>query len=101
MSAKSQTTGSSLITTDHEVIRRWAEERGGRPAVVRGTEDRDGHDAGLLRIKFREDNDSLEEIDWDTFFKTFDEHGLAFLYQEKISDGSPSRFHKFVRRDDN
>ena len=33
--------GQSNTTTDHETIRRWAEERGGEPATVRGTEDGD------------------------------------------------------------
>src|SRR3954470_12801610 len=28
--------GRSLATTNHEVIRQWAEERGGRPATVEG-----------------------------------------------------------------
>jgi hypothetical protein len=42
-------THSSRQTTDHDEIRRWAEERGGHPANVRGTEDR-GEEAGLLRI---------------------------------------------------
>ena len=32
----------SKITTDHDEIRKWAEERGGRPATVRSTHDK-GH----------------------------------------------------------
>lgn len=36
-------------TTDHAVIRRWAESRGGRPAAVR-TEGK----GGILRIDFGE-----------------------------------------------
>ena len=31
-------THSSERTTDHETIRRWVEERGGKPATVRSTE---------------------------------------------------------------
>ena len=30
--------GSSKIATDHEEIRKWAEERGGVPATVKRTE---------------------------------------------------------------
>src|SRR4051794_34732042 len=41
----------SKTTTDHDEIRRWAEERGGRPATVEGTEG-GGEDAGVLRIDF-------------------------------------------------
>ena len=87
---------SSKQTTDHDEIRRWAESRDGHPASVRGTEDR-GEDAGLLRIKFRDDED-LEEIGWEDFFEKFDEEKLAFLYQDETADGGKSRFFKFVQR---
>jgi hypothetical protein len=89
-------THSSKQTTDHDEIRRWAESRDGHPASVRGTEDR-GEDAGLLRIKFRDDED-LEEIGWDDFFEKFDEEKLAFLYQDETAEGGKSRFFKFVQR---
>ncbi|HYC00076.1 MAG TPA: hypothetical protein VEC57_13160 [Candidatus Limnocylindrales bacterium] len=85
-------------TTDHETIRQWAEERGGKPATVRGTGK--GDDAGILRIDFPgySGEDTLEEIDWDTFFEKFDESDLEFLYQDETDDGGKSRFFKFVRR---
>jgi len=89
-------THSSKQTTNHDEIRRWAEQRDGHPATVRGTADRD-EDAGLLRIKFRDDED-LEDIGWDDFFEKFDEEKLAFLYQDKTADGGKSRFFKFVER---
>jgi hypothetical protein len=84
-------------TTDHATIKRWAEQRDGRPATVEGTE-RGGEHAGLLRIKFQDD-DGLEEISWDDFFEKFDEEKLAFLYQDRTKDGGESRFFKFVERD--
>ena len=87
----------SKTTTDHETIRKWAEARGGRPAVAKGTEGGEG--AGVLRILFQDD-DSLKEISWDTFFDTFEEKKLAFLYQEE-KDGKESRFFKLVDRDKN
>src|SRR5215213_9562425 len=42
--------GRSLVTTHHEVIRQWAEERDGTPATVPGSE----HEGrpGVLRIDF-------------------------------------------------
>ncbi|WP_188197718.1 Rho termination factor N-terminal domain-containing protein [Nonomuraea sp. SYSU D8015] len=42
--------GRSLVTTSHEVIRQWAEERGATPATVEGTEH-DDH-LGVLRFDF-------------------------------------------------
>jgi len=94
---KSQTTASSYTTTDHDVIRAWAEARGGRPAAVESTEN-DARGAGVLRIEFRDDSGDLDEVDWEPFFRTFDERGLAFVYQEQTSDGSQSRFNRFVNR---
>ena len=43
-------------------------------------------------------DESLDHISWEDFFDKFDEARLAFLYQEKTSDGKTSRFHKFVDR---
>ena len=42
---------ASKTTTDHDEIRRWAEERNGKAGVDEGTE-RKGEEAGLLRIDF-------------------------------------------------
>src|SRR4051812_39125558 len=88
---------SGKVTINHEEIRRWVEERGGRPACVKGTER---GDSCLLRIDYPgfSGEDTLEPMDWDEFFDTFDENNLAFLYQES-KNGKPSRFSKFVSRD--
>jgi hypothetical protein len=82
--------------TNHDEIRRWAEERGGIPTVAKGTEE-GGEGAGVLRFDFGKREESLEEIDWDTFFETFDDRNLALLAQDEI-DGKKSRFFKFVER---
>ncbi len=86
-------------TTDHETIRRWAEERGGRPASVHATHK--GGETGILRIDFpdRGDDGALDEISWDDFFEKFEKEKLAFLHQETLKDGSTSRFFKFVQRE--
>jgi hypothetical protein len=83
-------------TTNHSVIRRWAEERNGHPAVVKSTKGKRG---GLLRIDFGPKEEALDPVDWDEFFRTFDENNLAFLYQERTATGRKSRFAKFVDRD--
>ena len=83
-------------TTDHKFIKKWVEQRDGRPATVRATEE--GGHAGILRIDFGPKEDSLEEIEWQEFFRKFDESDLAFLYQDRTKIGKLSRFHKFVRR---
>lgn len=91
--------GKSDRTTDHEIIQRWVEERGGSPAAVKAAEK--GDDPGLLRINFPgyRGEDRLEDITWNEFFKKFDEKKLAFLYQDETRDGETSRFWKFVSRE--
>jgi hypothetical protein len=90
---------SAKATTDHEVIRKWAEERGGHPAHVRKTGDKD--DVGMIRIDFPgySGEDSLEEISWEEFFEKFEEKKLAILLQDRTADGEESRFNKLVSRD--
>ncbi len=61
--------------TDHEQIKSWAQERGGRPARVRDTADKGK--GGVLRFDFGEEDEGLEEISWDEFFDIFDESELA------------------------
>ncbi len=92
-------TSQSTTTTDHDEIRRWAEERDGRPASVKGTGDDD--DPGILRIDFPggAGEDSLEPMAWDEWFAKFDENGLAAILQERKADGEPSTFIKLVSRD--
>ena len=87
---------SGTTTTDHNQIRKWIEQRGGTPTVVKGTEGKDGE--GILRVDFAEPDEKLEPISWDGFFKTFDDRKLAFLHQDKTADGKESRFFKFVKR---
>ena len=99
---KSQTTAASYTTTNHDVIRAWAEARGACPAAVEGTGSNGDADAGILRLDFpgRGDDDRLDDVDWEPFFRTFDDRKLSFVYQEKTSDGEISRFNKFVRPGD-
>jgi hypothetical protein len=51
-----------------------------------------GDDPGMLRIDFDKPEDTLEEIDWDTWFKWFDKNHLALLMSDE------SRFNKLVDR---
>jgi hypothetical protein len=84
--------GKSLVTTAHEVIRRWAEERGAVPAAVAGTEHEDR--PGVLRFDFPPlgDDDRLRHVSWEEWFETFDRRGLNFIFQEKLADGRQSNF---------
>jgi hypothetical protein len=87
-------------TTEHEQIRRWVEERGGKPARVRETGSDD--DPGILRIDFPggAGEESLEPISWDEWFQKFDEQQLAVVYQDEKASGEGSTFFKLVKRDE-
>ena len=93
------TKSQSKRTTDHETIRRWAEERNGRPATIKSTER--GNSPGVLRIEFEDGSGDtqFDELTWNEFFGKFDCANLAMVYQDKTADGKPSRFCKFVNRE--
>lgn len=89
----------SKTTTDHEIIQKWAEERNGQPAFIRGTGD---GEVGVLRIDFKgfgAGEEILEPIGWEEFFEKFEKEKLAFLYKKEKTSGEQSTFFKFVERD--
>lgn len=90
---------SSTTTTDHDTIRRWAEDRGGKPSAVAATGSAD--DPGIIRIDFPgySGEGSLQEISWDEWFEAFEENNLALVYQETTADGEKSNFNKIVSRE--
>jgi hypothetical protein len=85
---------------DHDEIRSWVEERGGRPATIAGTPKR-GEEAGLLRIDFPggAKNPPLEPISWEAFFEKFDEAKLALIYQDDEGEEEKNVFCKFVSQE--
>jgi hypothetical protein len=89
----------SKVSTDHDEIRRWAEERGAKPTCVRGTGG--GGDIGMLRLDFPgySGEESLQPISWDEWFDKFDERGLALLHQQTTAGGERSNFNKLVSRE--
>jgi hypothetical protein len=83
--------GQTLVTRNHDVIRRWAEERNATPATVPGTEH-DDH-PGVLRFDFPGyGGEDLQHISWDDWFRAFDERNLRFIFQEHKKDGAQSNF---------
>lgn len=87
-------------TTNHDEIKSWVEERGGHPARVKGTDKKGGSGVPVIDYPGFSGTQTLEPIDWDEFFKGFEENKLAFLYQDETSAGGESRFSKLVNRDE-
>jgi hypothetical protein len=98
----------TVTLTDHEAIRDWAAARMGFPAIVDASAE-----AGtqpVLRLVFDQqaylDPDRAERlqnaggyelVEWDDWFKLFDEHELA-LVVAKEQPGRRESFHQIVRR---
>jgi hypothetical protein len=89
---------SSRVTTDHDEIRKWAEERGAKPSAVKRTSGKD--DVGIIRLDFPgyTGEGTLEEISWEQFFEKFEEAELALVVQDTTSEGERSNFNKLVSR---
>jgi hypothetical protein len=98
-SARARTGGAAKLTTDHDKIRTWVEERGGHPATVKRSV-KPNQPAGILRIDFPgfSGEVSLKAISWDEWFDIFEQHRLGFLHQNRTASGKPSRFNKIVSR---
>jgi hypothetical protein len=90
---------SSRVITDHDEIRKWAEERGAKPAAVKSTGGED--DVGIIRLDFPgySGEGSLEEISWEQFFEKFEQSNLALIIQDSTAEGVRSNFNKLVSRD--
>lgn len=86
--AETEATGQLLVTTDHEVIMRWAEQRGAEPALTTdGTAD-GADEAGTLRFIAKGDGGAgLDPVTWEEWLTTFDRAGLRFVYQDVRADG--------------
>jgi hypothetical protein len=85
---------SDETTTDHGLIRAWAEARDGRPGMIEGRVSSGG--APLLRFDFGTPEPGLTEIAWDEFFAIFEADRLALEFRE--ASGHLSRFYKLVTR---
>jgi ferritin-like metal-binding protein YciE len=89
----------SRVLTDPQEIREWAEERGAQPAYVKGTGG--GRDIGMIRLDFPGwgSDEKLQPIDWDEWFRKFENRGLALIVEEETASGQKSNFNKLVNRE--
>lgn len=85
----------SKSTTNHDTIKKWAEERSGKPSVV----TQNGERTEMVRIDFPGYSEkNLQEISWDEWFDLFEENNLELIYQEETKEGEKSNFNKIVSR---
>jgi hypothetical protein len=81
--------GHTLATRNPDVIRQWAEARGGRPATSPGG---DPENPRVLRFDFPDYDKNLQPVSWDAWLKVFRDRDLVFLYQENMKAGNRSNF---------
>jgi hypothetical protein len=83
--------GQTLATRDHTVIKRWAEEREAVPATTMSAKDTER--PRVLRFDFPGySKGRLQQIDWNPWFRTFDDRKLVFVFQERLKNGNQSNF---------
>jgi hypothetical protein len=86
-----ETSGTTLKTRNHDVIRQWASRRRAEPATGEATAS--GHatvaisDTGAgIRFNFPGVG-PFRPISWDEWFTNFDQHQLTFVYEDAADDG--------------
>jgi hypothetical protein len=82
--------------TDHDEIRRWAEQRGATPACVRGAGGKG--DTPMIRLDFPDysGSETLQPISWREWFAAFDESRLALIVQDRTARRPRRRFNNPV-----
>jgi hypothetical protein len=85
-------------TADHDEIRAWADERNAVPATTTAEGGGETTRPIVLRFRFpRSPAANLEQIDWPTWFRSFDDLRLRFIYVVP-SDGSRSNSFQLERQ---
>ena len=92
-----------VFTRDHDVIRRWAEERQAEPATgeatVSGPATVQVNDGGAgIRFNFPGAG-PFRPISWDEWFANFDRHECAFVYDTGLPAPQSHRY-RIVKADD-
>lgn len=83
------------VTTDHGLIKKWAEARHGYPAVIRKITDA-GMDLVLSFVFPDIETEGIaRKLSWDEFFERFDQQRLVFVYDDKDPQQNSRRDYTF------
>lgn len=94
----SQSESNTEYTDDPWTAQSVVEDRSGYPAHAAKSEGQG--DDGLLRIGFRDDDEDLTEVEWETFREEFEEKNLALVYSTDDSSVDGDRTVTLQERDD-
>ena len=85
----------TYATTNHEVIRQWARERGAQPALL--VDMHLGVQSRRLDLAFTGDREAgLQRVDWKTWFDAFAASDLTFFYRTHRRDGVRSLYFRIA-----
>jgi hypothetical protein len=92
-----------VYTRDHEVIKRWANERQAEPATGEATSSGPAtinvNDGGAgIRFNFP-GTGAFRPISWDEWFSNFDAHRCVFVYEHDSATSLSCRY-RIVKVDD-
>ncbi len=88
-------------TSDHREIRKWAENLGGKPAIIYHPIAR-AEKLGI-RIDFPGESHELllgdmRPATWTEFFRIFEEQQLLLSFDEKPQGNDPTEWYRFEKR---
>jgi hypothetical protein len=68
-------------TIDHEEVREWIEEKGGKPVLIK--DDSGGFKDETLAIAFGNEMQGAQVLGWTEFFDIFERQTLVFHYDDQ------------------
>lgn len=91
-----------ITTSDHSEIKRWAEKRGGKPAII----DHPIARADKLGIRIEFPGETHEVLmsetrpaSWDEFFSIFEDQKLLLSYDDDPQGSDPTEWYHFEKRE--
>jgi hypothetical protein len=90
------------ITGDHNEIKGWAENLGGKPTIIDHPLAR--ADKIGIRIDFPGESHEIlmsetRPATWDEFFQVFEDQGLLLSYEDVPKSTDPTEWYRFEKRD--
>lgn len=91
--------GKLYQTRDCQVIRQWAKERHGQPALMSSALYHTPKEIPCIVFPDINDTESHTPISWEALFSRLKHENLVFVYQKKTESGERSKFCRFVSAD--
>ncbi len=84
------------VTTDRNVIRKWAKARHGLPAIIKKVTGAGIEMALSIIFPDSQSDEIARRITWEEFFEQFDNQHLVFVYEDRDQNHKQSRYFAFL-----